>query len=203
MFPLGSALLPYAAVPLHVFEERYRQLMRELVHGEDDPEFGTVLIERGSEVGGREERFNVGALARILESRELDDGRWVVVGIGLGRLRVVRWLPDAPYPRALVEDLADAPFEAESEDPRQRLSVALQPVLDLRADLEGREASSATAELDADPVVATWQAAWLGGLQELDALRLLEEPDPAERLERVCAALTEIEQTLRFRLTGS
>ncbi|MET1002223.1 MAG: LON peptidase substrate-binding domain-containing protein, partial [Acidimicrobiia bacterium] len=50
MFPLGSVLFPHALLPLHVFEPRYRVMMRHCLEG--DKEFGVVLIERGSEVGG-------------------------------------------------------------------------------------------------------------------------------------------------------
>ena len=54
MFPLGTVLLPGAVLPLHVFEPRYRQLVQDCLAGE--PEFGVVLIERGSEVGGGDQR---------------------------------------------------------------------------------------------------------------------------------------------------
>src|SRR3546814_21025825 len=58
MFPLGSAVVPGAGLPLHVFEDRYRALMKDCMAG--DREFGVVLIERGSEVGGRSEERRVG-----------------------------------------------------------------------------------------------------------------------------------------------
>src|SRR5262249_43335827 len=63
MFPLGNALLPGGMLPLHVFETRYRVMVRELVGG--DGEFGVVLISRGHEVGGGDTRENVGCRARI------------------------------------------------------------------------------------------------------------------------------------------
>ncbi|HEX4162859.1 MAG TPA: LON peptidase substrate-binding domain-containing protein, partial [Acidimicrobiales bacterium] len=54
MFPLSAVLFPQATMPLHVFEPRYRQLMHDCLEG--DPRFGVVLIERGSEVGGGDQR---------------------------------------------------------------------------------------------------------------------------------------------------
>lgn len=66
MFPLGTVLLPGAYLPLHVFEPRYRRLVQACLEG--SPEFGVVLIERGSEVGGGERRFDVGCVARILSA---------------------------------------------------------------------------------------------------------------------------------------
>ena len=73
MFPLGSVLFPGALLPLHVFEARYRRLVQDCLAGE--PEFGVVLIDRGHEVGGGDVRREVGTVARILEVRELPDGR--------------------------------------------------------------------------------------------------------------------------------
>ena len=53
MFPLGTVLLPGGVLPLHVFEPRYRKMVTDCVESPDH-EFGVVLIERGSEVGGGE-----------------------------------------------------------------------------------------------------------------------------------------------------
>ena len=107
MFPLGGVLFPSMVLPLHVFEPRYRALVRDCLDG--DGEFGVVLIERGSEVGGDDVRTDVGTMAHILQAEELDDGRWVVAAVGTRRLRVRSWLPDDPYPRAAVDDWPDAP----------------------------------------------------------------------------------------------
>ena len=58
MFPLGTVLFPHALLPLRVFEPRYRTMTAHVMRG--DAEFGVVLIERGSEVGGGDIRFDVG-----------------------------------------------------------------------------------------------------------------------------------------------
>ena len=111
MFPLGSVLFPSVVLPLHVFEDRYRTLMRDCLAG--DREFGVVLIERGSEVGGGDVRTAVGTVARIVESEEYPDGRYAVVAVGVRRIVVDEWLPDAPYPRAEVHDWPDPEVEAD------------------------------------------------------------------------------------------
>jgi Lon protease-like protein len=103
MFPLSTVLFPHAWLPLHVFEERYRTLMADCL--DQTGEFGVVLIARGSEVGGGDERVDVGTVARITDLSELDDGRMMVMAQGVRRLRVRRWLRDDPYPRADVEDI--------------------------------------------------------------------------------------------------
>ena len=103
MFPLSTVLFPGAGLPLHVFEARYRALMAECLAG--DGEFGVVLITRGSEVGGGDQRVDVGTLARIEQAAETEDGRMLVIARGVRRIRVESWLADGPYPRAAVEDL--------------------------------------------------------------------------------------------------
>ena len=104
MFPLGTVLLPGAPLPLQVFEPRYRELTRDCLAGV--PEFGVVLIERGSEVGGGDVRTNVGTVARIVASQGFPDGRAYLVTVGTRRIRVTEWLEDAPYPRAVPTSAA-------------------------------------------------------------------------------------------------
>ena len=102
MFPLGAVLFPHASMPLHVFEPRYRALMRDCLAG--DHRFGVVLIARGSEVGGGDERTTLGTRGVITEAIELADGRWVLEVEGEARIAVTEWLPDDPYPVALVAE---------------------------------------------------------------------------------------------------
>ena len=101
MFPLSAVLFPHAELPLHVFETRYRQLTVDCLAG--DGEFGVVLIARGSEVGGGDQRVGVGTVARIEKAAPLADGRWFLVARGTERITVSEWLPDDPYPTAMVE----------------------------------------------------------------------------------------------------
>ena len=122
MFPLQTVLLPTAVLPLQIFEPRYRQMIRTCLDG--DRTFGVVLIERGREVGGGDERTDVGTVAQVVAATELPDGRWYVVAVGTHRLRVRRWLEDDPYPRAEVADWLDDPAVP---DRRGRLRVAACP----------------------------------------------------------------------------
>ncbi|MGN6600680.1 MAG: LON peptidase substrate-binding domain-containing protein, partial [Actinomycetes bacterium] len=100
MFPLGSVLFPGMPLPLQVFEPRYLALVSDLLAGEAQ-EFGVVLIERGSEVGGGDVRFEVGTVATIV-SVQVADGFIALLARGGRRFQVVRWLADDPYPRAEV-----------------------------------------------------------------------------------------------------
>jgi hypothetical protein len=188
MFPLETVLFPGTAIPLHVFEPRYRALTRHCLDG--DGRFGVVLIERGSEVGGGDVRVSVGTCARIAESAELPDGRWLLMVLGVERVGVERWLPDDPYPQAEVTVLPDAPPGSDAEEQRGAVERLLRRALALKAEL-GEPAAAATVELDADPGVAAYQAAALAPLGALDRQRLLEQAGPDERLRLLVATLTD------------
>jgi Lon protease-like protein len=104
MFPLSAVLFPHASMPLHVFEPRYRALMRDCLEG--DSRFGVVLKERGSEVGGGDHRSALGTRGVIAGAAELPDGRWVLEVRGEAVVEIDQWLPDDPYPLALVTERA-------------------------------------------------------------------------------------------------
>lgn len=184
MFPLGQPLVPSGLLPLHIFEPRYRAMAEHLV--EDRPgdphaaELGVVLIDRGSEVGGDDVRTDVGTVARVIQAQRFDDGRWGIVTVGQRRCRVVEWLPDDPYPRAIVADWPD-PDEAVDTGLLSDAIGSLRRVLALAAEM-GADQADATAELSSDPVLATYQVAALGPFGPLDRQRLLAAPSPNERL---------------------
>jgi Lon protease-like protein len=193
MFPLGTVLFPYAHLPLHVFEPRYRMMTRHVLNG--DQEFGVVLIERGSEVGGGDVRFDVGTVARIAHANELPDGRYALMTVGTRRVRVTAWLPDDPYPHAEVEALVDAPTTDDDARARERVELALDVVTDLARRLEPR--LPARPPLDADPVRASYEAAALAPLGPLDAQRVLETDTASDRLALLATLLAERADELR------
>lgn len=200
MFPLGSVLFPSLVLPLHVFEERYRALTRACLDG--DREFGVVLIERGSEVGGGDVRTTVGTVARIVEAEEYPDGRFAVVSVGVRRIVVDEWLPDDPYPRAEVHDWPDP--EADPDAASSALDAMLGPfrrAVALKGEL-GESAVPATIELSDEPGVASFQAAAVGPLGPLDQLRVLRTEGVVERLELLAALFAEEGEVLEARLSG-
>lgn len=199
MFPLGSVLLPSTLLSLHVFEDRYRALARHCMAG--DRRLGVVLIERGSEVGGGDVRFDVGTRAVISDAVELDDGRWILILVGQDRVRVRRWLPDDPYPRAEVEVCEEAPAGPEAAARREELERVLRLVLDQKAEL-GEGAGAGPVDLSPDAAVATWQAVGLAPLGPLDAQRVLGTDGVVARLEMVLALLEDEASVLAQRLAG-
>jgi len=198
MFPLGTVLFPHGVLPLHVFEPRYRRLTERCLA--DDAAFGVVLIERGSEVGGGDLRFDVGTTARIVQAARIDDGRWVLVAVGEQRVRVARWLPDDPYPQADVEELADDDGSAAAALVPD-IGRALQRMLALRAEL-GEPGPGVDLALADDPVRASYQACALASLGPLDAQQLLEVDDTTERLTRLDTLLSDETAVLELRLAG-
>ena len=199
MFPLESVLFPSAVLPLHVFEPRYRELTRRALDG--DGEFGVTLIERGSEVGGGDARFAIGTRAHIVQAAELPDGRWALVAVGLRRIAVTRWLPDAPFPQAEVDDLSEpapGPDAVALEATAERL---LRRTLGLRAEL-GDPAAPATVELAGDATTAAFQIAALAALGPADAQRVLEASSTDGRLQLLATLLEEEAEVLEARAAG-
>jgi Lon protease-like protein len=193
MFPLGTVLLPSVLLPLHIFEERYRWLIRDVLAA--DREFGVVLIERGSEVGGGDTRSSVGTVARVVEAEELADGRWVLVAVGVERVEVVDWLADDPYPRASVRSWPDEPQPTDHGGWTEAEEL-LRRALALRAEL-GEPAAPATLELTDDPVIRTYQASAAAPVGALDRQRLLAAAGPRDRLELLTAMLRDEVEVLQ------
>jgi Lon protease-like protein len=202
MFPLGNVLFPSVFLPLHVFEPRYRTLVRHCLEGEvGEPEFGVVLIERGSEVGGGDVRSTVGTVARIVEARQFEDGRWALGTVGVRRVKVVRWLDDAPYPRAEVEDWPDPPVPEGFAGRLAEVVAELRAVLAERRSL-GLPAVDPTVEFADDPSLASFQAAACAPVGPADDFALLAAPDAPTRTELLARLLADERELLRFRLLG-
>ncbi|MCU1351771.1 MAG: peptidase family protein [Acidimicrobiales bacterium] len=199
MFPLESVLLPGMVLPLHVFETRYRALVRDCLA--DHEEFGVVLIERGSEVGGGDVRCDVGTMAHIGRAEELPDGRWAVVAFGVRRVRVLAWLPDDPYPRAEVEDWPDAEPAADIRDTYAATVGQMRRLLAMASEL-GDPTAPPTIELSEDPIVGGHQLSVIAPVGPLDRQQLLAAENPCRRLELLGGFLDEEEQVLRVRIAG-
>jgi Lon protease-like protein len=199
MFPLGTVLLPHMVLPLHIFEPRYRTMFRDLREG--DHEFGVVQIQRGHEVGGGEVRGDIGTVARIVQTEELPDGRWLAVTVGTRRFRVMRWFPDDPYPQAEVEELPDEPISTGVAASRDALVPRVRRLLALRSEL-GSDSAPSTFGLADDPSMACWQLLVLTPLSDLDAERLLGIDGWEPRLAAFSAMLDDLEETAGLELHG-
>ena len=201
MFPLGMVLMPTMVVPIHVFEPRYRQMTKDCLDG--DREFGVVLIERGSEVGGGDIRTDAGTVARIINAEEFPDGRWGLVAGGIRRVQVSRWLKDDPYPLAEVQEWPD---EELGHDEEAELAAGIPPVLTtwrrvlaLQSEL-GAPGPPAAFEVSDDPSTAVWQLASLSPMGPLDRQQLLTAQNAVHRLDLLGNFLTDAEELIRARI---
>ncbi|WP_130289707.1 LON peptidase substrate-binding domain-containing protein [Pseudonocardia sediminis] len=125
LFPLGTVLMPGAALPLHIFEPRYRQLTVDLITGEVlDKEFGVIAVREGHspDADGIDGLYPVGCTAALLDARRLPDGRYDVVTRGARRFRLIDLDTDSkPYLTGSVEFLPDVTVD----EPDDRLVAML------------------------------------------------------------------------------
>ncbi len=121
LFPLRTVLFPGAPLPLRIFEERYKVMVRELLASAG--QFGVVLIREGEEVGGGAKPHLFGTLARIEEVQELPGGRFALDTRGTRRFRLLRVLAPRPYPYGEIELVDDS-----EPPPSPRLTHALETV---------------------------------------------------------------------------
>lgn len=134
LFPLRTVLFPGMALPLHIFEERYRLMIARCM--EEHSPFGVVLIRSGEEVGGAANPHDIGTTARIVSVQRLEDGRMNVVALGEQRFRILQLDNSEPYLMGEVEYLQseetdaaplreEAPRVAALFGERHRLSLAV------------------------------------------------------------------------------
>ena len=197
MFPLSTVLFPGVELPLHVFEERYRQLVADVLA--TTREFGTVLITAGSEVGGGDRRSDVGTLVTIDMAAPFDDGRGLLATRGIERIRVIEWLEDDPYPRARVERYPSEELLDRTEILGQA-AAAVRRLRMLLSELDRGPCTSLELGLGDDPTDAAWMACALAPITQHDSQSLLEETDPSSRLEALlalaCHRIRDIEDLL-------
>src|ERR1700722_9386239 len=105
LFPLGTVLYPGLLLPLHVFEERYRQLVRDLMDGPEPRRFGVIAIREGRETGhgGIVPLHQIGCTATVRQFKKLDDGRYDLVTIGTQRFLLTGTDNSKPYLQGEVE----------------------------------------------------------------------------------------------------
>ena len=196
VFPLGTVLFPGLVLPLHIFEERYRILVRDLVATTaDEPhEFGVVTLRYGWEAAAPdgdaerpadedpitvEQLYGVGCTAELRQVTELPDGRFDIVTVGRRRFRVLAIAADTqPYVTAEVEWLPDE----ESDDPlpallAPRVLAAFRTYLDLL-----RPDSEVLDQVPDDPTVLSHLVAATAQLTTEERQELLAAPDTTARL---------------------
>ncbi|MFG2055845.1 LON peptidase substrate-binding domain-containing protein [Micromonospora sp. NPDC048930] len=193
VFPLGTVLFPGLVLPLHIFEERYRALVRHLVGlPEGAPrEFGVVAIQAGWEVapagpdrpalgGGEVTLHEVGCTAELRQVTELADGGFDIVTVGRRRFRIAEVDSGAaPYLTAEVEWL---PEPAGTDEVADLLAARVISVFRQYLGLVRPDPQEISEQLPEDPTVLSHLVAATAALTVADRQRLLAIDDTAARL---------------------
>lgn len=211
LFPLGTVLFPGLVLPLHVFEERYRELVRHLVReGTERKTFGVVAIERGWEVdtsaagpagyvGTSATLHEVGCSAEIRQLTEHTDGRFDLVTVGQRRFRIrevhaddapfliadVEWIDRTADDDKSVPDPDAAPDAAPEPDPDPAAELLVPGLLDVfqrYLELIRTDGLAGAEQLPDDPTVLSYLIAATAVLTLDERQRLLAEPTTVERL---------------------
>jgi Lon protease-like protein len=194
LFPLNTVLFPGAALNLHIFEPRYRQMIAECLDGNEA--FGVVLIHEGEEAGDPDVKpHDVGTTARIAEVTPLPSGRYYIRTIGGRRFKIKEIVSRDPYLLGEVEYFDDAQSET---DAMERLSAEIgeefREYLKLVVSFSG---SPAAVDLPNDPVAASFAIG--DALQVADSLKqqLLELASTEGRLDAELGLLRRLLPQLR------
>jgi Lon protease-like protein len=192
LFPLDTVLFPGMALPLHVFEPRYREMIAACL--EDHAPFGVVLA-RPESLFGLEIPHSVGTLARIEDYERLPDGRYNLLARGMRRFRILRESRDRAYMRGLICPLCDRDdspdvLDALASEAREAFVRYLNAVLTLVGSEECEIA------IPRDPAELSHAIGMCLTSEECDKQKLLEMASASERLQAEIALLRDETQIL-------
>ena len=204
MFPLQSALLPGETLPLNIFEPRYARMVQDCI-AMPDPAFGVVLISQGLEVGGGDVRSEIGALAHISEYADLGMGQYQLLASVGERIRVVEWLPDDPYPRAVVQAWPDEPGPPVTAE---RIGEVVDGILGLfgriiaaRGGRLRSDALAVDADIADDPSLHIYALAARVPMGQADRYAVLAAPTLAARVDVLTDAIETVTAMVDFQLS--
>ncbi len=196
LFPLGSVLFPHMPMSLHIFEERYKVMMRDCRAASTT--FGVVAIRTGHEVGGGAVPYEVGTLAQLDEIEELPDGGYNLLVVGASRFHVDSLSHRRPYLVGAVHYLQDIPAPA---DDTERLASAVTTAFrGYATQLRGvGQADPLEIGLPTDPELLSYLVAAAIQVETAQRQRLLEIDGTGERLA-ACLRLLRREAALLDRM---
>jgi Lon protease-like protein len=167
-----------------------------------EPAFGVVLIAAGREVGGGDQRCDVGALARIVDCQNFGVDRYRLRCVMAERIRVLRWLDDDPYPRAEIEVWDDEPGMADASrlaDVQDRMVALFDLIGEARGvPIRSRDIVTAAA---ADPVNPLYALAARVPMGQADRYSVLSAPSAAARLTALSEAVDTVTAMVEFQLS--
>jgi uncharacterized protein len=183
LFPLGTVLYPGMLMPLHIFEDRYRRLVRDLLDGPEPRRFGVIAIRKGRETGveGVQSLYQTGCTATLRRAEEHQDGRFDLVTVGTQRFRLLALDQTLPYLQGEIEMLADEAVDAAAAAPVARaVQAAFRGYLDALTEWGG--ATVRVQDLPDEPVLLSFIVAAAMVIDLPERQGLLDEPDALLRL---------------------
>ncbi len=196
LFPLNVVLFPGGYLPLHIFEPRYRLMMRHCLDG--DRRFGVVLISSGSEVGEPATPEAVGTIAYIDEAKTLEDGRMVIGVEGEQRFRIANIVDQVPYITADIILLEDDDSSRVNEVLTEEVRLAAQEHLRLLISLSGEHFE--TPRMPADPIQLRYSVGSQLQGEVIGKQGVLEMEDTTDALRLALRLLNEETLVLRERM---
>jgi Lon protease-like protein len=185
LFPLDVVLFPGTALPLHIFEPRYRQMIADCIR--EDMPIGIVLAKPGSEYL-QEVPYSIGTMAEIRNLDQLPDGRYTLIAVGIRRFRIVSQHHQKPYLSALVEPIEDATEPISTLlSPMGQTSMLFNKYLDML--LEEVNEDGLEMGLPEEPEDLSYCVAYFLDIQNEAKQRLLELTSTHERLHEEIAIL--------------
>lgn len=182
LFPLNTVLFPGMQLPLHIFEPRYRLMMRRCL--EADRTFGVAMIVEGEAGESNTVPVAAGCTAEILEATPFPDGRMNIQSVGRRRFRVLAAREEDGYMIGTVEWLDDEPDAASVSAQAIRVRRAAQHYLTTLA-RNAHVTNLTTDDIDfpADPYALSMWVAALITLPLEQKQDLLERTSTGERLD--------------------
>jgi ATP-dependent Lon protease len=185
IFPLPVALFPGAILPLHIFEERYKEMIRDCMDGEKI--FGVTFA--GGRDGWPPPADRVGCAAFILAVVPLEEGRMNILTTGLARYRVKTYFEDKPYLEGKVEFFEDDPtFDDLSELCAEVTTLYKRTVKSIRT-ISKNDEDTFNDELPDEPEALSFSVASSLQLSDDQKIRMLELRSTEERLQALKALL--------------
>ena len=136
MFPLPNFFLfPGVAVPLHIFEDRYRQMVEDLLDGPGRLVMAAIQESQATDLEGTPDVFPVGGLGEIVQHRRLPDGRFLLLLAGLARVELTEVESDRPYRQVAIRIRTDLDENVDRPDLANRLRSAIQTRVSISLDL--------------------------------------------------------------------
>ena len=202
LFPLSTVLFPGMRLPLHIFEQRYLQLVKDLLERPEPRQFGVIAIRKGRETGvdAVTALHEIGCVATMRQAEPREDGRFDLATVGERRFRLLTTDRSLPYLQGEVEPLADDVGDAAAAAYAvQRVQAAFRGYLNALADRGGGVIS--VSDLPDEPVPLSYVvgAAVIIDLPERQSL--LAAPDALTRLRAERALL--VRETAMLRATTS